>query len=372
MRRSLACLVLALLVVRVGGRSGCRRGRRRPPIDPSAWRRRRRQALEPRPNPTPTPDAYPERDTRCEQPTGRPDAGDRRRPERRPIRDPRPSAEPDLPTRMAVPTPPASYIVMLSAGTDTKASVEAPPPARGHQARSARMTRAIPRLHRCSSTPTSARRSSRIPTSSPSSRTKSIELTAQTIPNGVRRVGRDTSSTANDRRARCAGRCGRRDHRHRDRNAPRSQRRGRLQLRHVESQPLARQGRPRHARRGHGRRDRQRLRRRRRRPRGSAVGRPDPQRRRLRPAVVVRLRPRLGPRAARPDRLGPAAVRGRQHERREVGRRRSCLRERQRRHPPRRDLSRRCAAASRSWPPPRTTAAARARACRRPTTRSSR
>ena len=44
-------------------------------------------------------------------------------------------------------------------------------------------------------------------------------------------------------------------------------------------------------------------RRRRRRARGPHLGRQDPQRRRLRPAVVVRLRPRLDPRPARPERL---------------------------------------------------------------------
>ena len=66
---------------------------------------------------------------------------------------------------------------------------------------------------------------------------------------------------------------------------------------------------------GHGRRPRQQLRRRRCRPGCPRVGGQDPQRQRLRPHLVVRLRARLDPRPARPERREPAAVRGRQHER---------------------------------------------------------
>ena len=95
-------------------------------------------------------------------------------------------------------------------------------------------------------------------------------------------------------------------------------------------------------------------------PGARAVGRQDPQRGRLRPALVVRLRPRLDPRPARPERPEPAALRGRQHERHQAGLRRPQLRPDQ----PRRRSTRRSAgsspAGSRSSPPPPTTAQRRA------------
>ncbi len=102
------------------------------------------------------------------------------------------------------------------------------------------------------------------------------------------------------------------------------------------------------------------------------LGRPDPQRRRLRPAVVVRLRPRLDPRAARPERRRPAALRGREHVRHQVGHGRPRLR----RDATRTSSTRRSAAsspaASRSSPRPPTTRAAPRSASRPRTTRSSR
>ena len=71
------------------------------------------------------------------------------------------------------------------------------------------------------------------------------------------------------------------------------------------------------------------------------VGRQDPQRRRLRPHLVVHLRPRLDPRPARPGRRQPAALRGGQHERHEAGLRRPQLRLHQQRPAPPGDLPRR-------------------------------
>ena len=84
--------------------------------------------------------------------------------------------------------------------------------------------------------------------------------------------------------------------------------------------------------------------------------RQDPQRRRLRPDLVVRLRPRLDPRPARPDRPQPAAVRGGQHERHQVGLGRRQLRRSRNNGPaPPGDLPRGRRRASRSSPRPPTT-----------------
>ena len=77
---------------------------------------------------------------------------------------------------------------------------------------------------------------------------------------------------------------------------------------------------------GNRRREGQHDRRRRRRAWRAPVGGQDPQRRRLRPALVVRVRPRLDPRPARPGRPLPAVDRGGEHERRQERRRRSRLR----------------------------------------------
>ncbi len=141
-----------------------------------------------------------------------------------------------------------------------------------------------------------------------------------------------------DRWHRSARRRRRRDHRHRHRQAPRPQRGRWLQL--LDQRPLAvaRQGGPRHARGRHGGRARQHLRGRRRRAGSPAVGRQDPQRRRLRPAVLVRLRPRLGALEEGPQRREPSAHRGGQHERHQVGLRRPRLRDEERGHPPQGDL----------------------------------
>ena len=70
------------------------------------------------------------------------------------------------------------------------------------------------------------------------------------------------------------------------------------------------------------------------------VGGQDPQRQRLRPHLVVRLRARLDPRPARPERREPAAVRGRQHERDQGRCRRRQLRADQSRRAPPGDLPR--------------------------------
>ena len=128
-----------------------------------------------------------------------------------------------------------------------------------------------------------------------------VELTAQTVPTGVSRVGGRLSDIAAIDGI---------DHRvdadvaivdtgiayHPDLNVA-----GGYNCSTTDPTGLARRERPRHARRRHRRRARQRHRRRRRRPGRSGVGRQDPQRRRLRPALVVHLRPRLDPRPARPD-----------------------------------------------------------------------
>ena len=151
-------------------------------------------------------------------------------------------------------------------------------------------------------------------TSSPSSPTASSSCTPDHPDRGLARR-RPQQHDRRDRRHGPARRCRRRDRRHRHRLGPGPQRRRRLQLLDVGPHRLARQEQPRDARRGHRRCARQRLRRRRRRAGGARVGRQDPQRRRLRPDLVVHLRPRLDPRPARPERLEPAAVRGGQHER---------------------------------------------------------
>ena len=85
---------------------------------------------------------------------------------------------------------------------------------------------------------------------------------------------------------------------------------------------LARRLRPRHARRRHGRRDRQRHRRRRRRAGRPPLGGQDPQRRRLRAASPGTSAASTGSPPSATRTTQPAAVRGREHERREVGQRR--------------------------------------------------
>ncbi len=121
-----------------------------------------------------------------------------------------------------------------------------------------------------------------------------------------------------DRRDGPPRRRGRGDRRYRDLLPPRSQRRGRLQLLDRRPRGLARPQQPRDARGRHDRRARQRHRRRGCRTGRPGVGRQDPQRRRLRPHLVVHLRPRLDPRPARSGRCQPAALRGGQHERHEA------------------------------------------------------
>ena len=100
-----------------------------------------------------------------------------------------------------------------------------------------------------------------------------------------------------------------------------SQRRRRDQLLHHDPNAWRDMQRPRDPRRRDGRRARQRDRRRGRRPRRAAVGRQDPRLGRQRPALVVCLRPGLDRRPARSGGPEPAAVRGRQHVRRQVGHR---------------------------------------------------
>ncbi len=105
---------------------------------------------------------------------------------------------------------------------------------------------------------------------------------------------------------------------------PQRGRRG--ELLELEPGGMGRRQRARHPRRRHRRRHRQRQRRGRRRARRAAVGGADPELGRQRPRVVVRLRPRLDHRPARPSRLEPPAHRGRQHVGREDGQGRPQLR----------------------------------------------
>ena len=93
--------------------------------------------------------------------------------------------------------------------------------------------------------------------------------------------------------------------------------------------------------------------------------------RRQRPAVLVRLRPRLDRGPARPVRRVASAVRGGEHERREVGHRRRRLRRGERRRPPRRDLPARRQRRHRRRRGRERLAGTPPSACRRPTTRSS-
>ncbi len=165
-----------------------------------------------------------------------------------------------------------------------------------------------------------------------------IELASQTIPNGVPRVGGNTSAAAaiNGLDARVDADVAIIDTgiaTHPDLNIA-----GGYNCASSDRAALARQERPRHARGGHGRRDRQHGRRRRDRPGRPPVGRPHPQRRGLRSPVVVRLRSRLDPRPARSERFEPSADRVGEHERRQEGRRRRQLRDVQQGHPACRDL----------------------------------
>ena len=137
-----------------------------------------------------------------------------------------------------------------------------------------------------------------------------------------------------DRRHRPAGRRGRRDRGHGHRQGPPGpQRRRRRQLLHLQPIRVGRRQRARDARRGHRRGDRQRHRRGRRRARRAAVGRADPQLERRGPRLVVRVRPRLDHRAARPRRPQPPAHRVREH----VGREARLGRPQLRAHQPRPD-----------------------------------
>ncbi len=160
-------------------------------------------------------------------------------------------------------------------------------------------SRARSAASRPSSTPASGARSSPTPRSWPSCPDEIVHLAAQTIPNGVRRVGAKQSTVAFIDGLGPARRRGRRDRRHGRRAAPGPQHRRRVQLLQLGPLGLGRQQRPRHARGRHGRGARQRLRGRWGRAGCPHLGRQDPQRRRLRLPVLVRLRPRLDPRPAR-------------------------------------------------------------------------
>ena len=87
--------------------------------------------------------------------------------------------------------------------------------------------------------------------------------------------------------------------------------------------------------------------------------------------LLVRLRPGLDPRPARPDRREPAAVRGGQHERHEDRLRRPGLRPDRTTTPSTRRSAASSRAGSRSWPRPPTTPTAPPNASRPATTRSS-
>ena len=165
-----------------------------------------------------------------------------------------------------------------------------------------------------------------------------IKLTAQTIPTGVSRIGARLNGIAeiNGSDQRVDADVAIVDTGVGPPSGP--QRGGWLQLLELEPLGLGRRRRPRHACGGDGRRDGQRHRGRRRRARAPHLVGQDPQLGRLRLPVVVRLRPRLDPRPARPERLQPPAHRGREHERHEVGLGRRRLRLQEQRHPARRHL----------------------------------
>ena len=132
-----------------------------------------------------------------------------------------------------------------------------------------------------------------------------VRPTAQTVPTGVARVGGRTNTVAAIDGS---------DHRVDADVAivdtgisrtPTSTSPAATTARRPTGRPVARQEQPWDARRGHRRRARQRHRRRRRRAGRPRVGRQDPERRRLRPHLLVHLRPRLDPRPARPGRPEP-------------------------------------------------------------------
>ena len=397
MRRSLATLLLASFVVAtlVGpaaateplatGFARRRAQPRRPSPRPSA-------SPDPTAEPEPTPEPDPTVEPTPRRPGRRPTV-DRHRPstpirpstrhratharqrgaERRAVpHDRRPRPPPITDDPVADPT--GRYLVMLAAHADTAAVVGEHRQREGTKADRDVPAR-LPRLHGQARQATSARPSSPTPTSSPSCPTRRIELTAQTVPTGVSRDRRPRSSAIAaidgvDQRVDAdiaivdtgvaTGR--------------RPERRRRLQL--LERRPWS--ARPGATRTATARTSPARS------PRSTTasassasrpgardLGRPDPQRQRRGPAVVVRLRPRLDPRPARPERLEPAAVRGREHERHQVGHGRRRLRR------PRTTTSstqpsaacRRAGSRSSSRRP--TTAARPRRACRPPTTRSS-
>ena len=244
-------------------------------------------------------------------------AGRRSRPRRRPHRRrPRSSSRSRPATAPVIPDATGRYIVMLRSGSDTAAAVSRAR-LRAHVKADQTYTRSVRGFAAKLDAPSAATLLAD-PSVSAIVPDGVVQLTAQTVPTGVSRVGgRQNDIAAIDGI----------DHRvdadvaivdtgiayHPDLNVA-----GGYNCSTTDPTGVARQEQPRDARRRHGRRARQRHRRRRRRPGRPGVGRQDPQRRRLRPDLVVHLRPRLDPRPARPDRRQPAALRGRQHERHEA------------------------------------------------------
>ena len=267
-------------------------------------------AAEPTPTPEPTPSAEP-----TSAPSPSPSASD--------APDEPPAVAPTVPTTTTGPAPAAAppadgrpdatgrFIVMFRNGVDTTAAVkraqgprpEGRPELRAGRARVRREARQEAGARPQGRPERAGRRARRRHPAGPDHPDRRL---------AGRRPGQ---RCRRHRRLRPARRCRCGDRRHRHRAGPGPQRRRRLQLLVGGPDGVARQERPRHARGRHGRGPRQQLRCRRCRPGCPCVGGQDPQRQRLRPHLVVRLRARLDPRPARPERREPAAVRGRQHER---------------------------------------------------------